>query len=308
MDVDDGTNPEERPGQTTRLEQTRSSAAASPAPRTPARWDRGGPAEPRERDLHGVRLAQVLRDRRVNLSRNPERGEARFPECVEDGAVRTGLPTRRRDCLRPRWLQSRGRAVPYRAGAATDRRRLRSGQWRHLSDSSGHKPPPQGDDSVTLFEAPGRHSREPAVTSDTSGRRHWTFDRSAVPIRPRWPRVERCVDVADSERTEMSTCAGCTSSPSHAGRQRRPLPRTRTRTRLNRTKLARPSETKPAIPRASCAVTATRVPLGASFRAHERVPRRGRALPLRPLKSLCGARKGLPGNARSRAYRRLCSM
>ena len=89
-----GQIPKERPGQTTRLEQTRSSAAASPAPRTPARWDRGGPAEPRERDLHGVRLAQVLRDRRVNLSRNPERGEARFPECVEDGAVRIRLAQR----------------------------------------------------------------------------------------------------------------------------------------------------------------------------------------------------------------------
>ena len=39
------------------------------------------------------------------------------------------------------------------------------------------------------------------MTSDTSGLAT-DLDRSAVPIRPRWPRVERCVDVADSERTK----------------------------------------------------------------------------------------------------------
>lgn len=42
--------------------------------------------------------------------------------------------------------------------------------------------------------------------------------------------------------------------PFSRGSSKRPLPRTRTRTRLNRTKLARPSETKPQFAHISCAI------------------------------------------------------
>jgi hypothetical protein len=113
--------------------------------------DRRGPvnpAEARERDLHVVRLAQVLRDRRVDRSRDPERGEARFPECLEDGAVRIRLARRDpeiaddRDGVNLEARQLLTEQALQRIDGASDR-----ANGENPLNSSGHRPPPLGDDS-----------------------------------------------------------------------------------------------------------------------------------------------------------------